>query len=278
MNALYADAVSRLSRVYPPGEARAVVRVLFDDAFGVGVNDVYADKVRQFSQAELSRLDELVGRLEAGEPVQYVVGRACFGELALGVDRSVLVPRPETFELAQWAAASCGEGARIIDLGTGSGCLAIYLARNVGGARVEAVDISCGALATARANAAACKANVEFRMADMLELEPERRDYNLVVSNPPYVCEDEKAGMHRNVLDYEPPQALFVDNNDPLVFYRAIARFAAEALARQGAVMVEINRRFAAETADVFREAGLGNVEIRRDRYGNDRMIKAVRK
>lgn len=278
MNALYSQAVSRLASVYPAGEARAMVRIVLEDAFGVSMNDVYADKVRQFSEAEAARFHNMVERVAAGEPVQYVVGRAAFDRLMLRVDRSVLVPRPETLELARWAAESCPAGAKILDIGTGSGCIAIYLALTVPGSRVSAIDVSPGAIATARANAAGCGAKVEFREADILTAaRPASAELNLVVSNPPYVCQSERREMERNVVDYEPEGALFVSDDDPLVFYRAIARYAAAALAEGGAAMVEINRRFGPQTAALFSREGFGRVELRKDEYGNDRMIKATK-
>lgn len=278
MNALYSQAVSRLSHVYPAGEARAMVRIVLEDAFGVSMNDVYADKVRQFSEAEAARFHNMVERVATGEPVQYVVGRAAFGRLMLRVDRSVLVPRPETLELARWATESCPAGAKILDIGTGSGCIAIYLALSVAGSRVSAIDVSPGAIATARANADGCGAKVEFREADILTAAcPASAELNLVVSNPPYVCQSERREMERNVVDYEPEGALFVSDDDPLVFYRAIARYAAAALVEGGAAMVEINRRFGPQTAALFSREGFGRVELRKDEYGNDRMIKATK-
>lgn len=279
MDALYSQAVGRLSRVYPAGEARAMVRILFEDALGVSMGDVYADRVRRLSAGEAASFRDMVERVAGGEPVQYVAGKAEFGGLTLRVDRSVLIPRPETLELAQWAAQACRPGARILDIGTGSGCIAIYLALNVEGAEVCATDVSEAALQTARGNAARCGARVEFAQGDILagEPRPAGRKADLVVSNPPYVCEGERAGMERNVVEYEPPEALFVSDADPLVFYRAVARYSDAALAEGGAAMVEINRRFGAETAEVFRREGFGRVELRKDEYGNDRMIKATR-
>ena len=276
MNSLYTEAVRRLNAVCPQGEARAIVRALLEDAFGVGMNDVYADKVRQFSADEVRDFNSMLLRLEKGEPVQYVTGKARFGNLTLHVDESVLIPRPETLELAQWAEKECKAGAEILDIGTGSGCLAIFLALNVKNARVTAVDISTSALETAKSNAAQCGADIDFIQADVLNPATlPAGKYDLIISNPPYVCESEKEGMERNVLDHEPATALFVDDNRPLLFYDAIARLAARSLAPGGMVMVEINRRFPEETAELFRQHGFANVEVRKDMEGNPRMIKA---
>lgn len=279
MNSLYTESVKLLGRTFPQGEARALVRILLEDAFGVGINDVYADKVRQFSPSELQKFHSMLLRLANHEPVQYVVGRAKFGNLTLDVNNAVLIPRPETLELAQWASEQCSAGAEILDLGTGSGCLAIYLALAVENSQVTAVDISSGALATARANAAKHSAAVNFLNADMLSLtfDPARK-FSLIVSNPPYVCESERADMERNVLDHEPPTALFVPDGDALRFYTAVARIAKAHLLPGGAVMVEINRRFPAQTAEIFSQAGFRDIEIRNDFQGNARMIKAVQR
>lgn len=279
MNNLYSEAVRRLSTVCSQGEARAMVRILLEDTFGVGMNDVYADKVRQFSADELCEFRTMLQRLENGEPVQYVTGKAQFGELMLRVNPGVLIPRPETLELAQWAAAECKAGARIMDMGTGSGCMAVFLAMNVENARVTAIDISESALETAKSNAILYKTDINFRRADMLKPETlPHEKYDLVISNPPYVCDSEKVEMERNVLEHEPATALFVDDEQPLVFYEAIARHAAASLVPGGRLMVEINRRFPEETAQVLRRNGFVETEMRKDTEGNPRMIKVIRK
>lgn len=279
----YTQLVSRLAGVYPPGEARAVARVLLEDAFGITLADVYAGKVREFSPHELERLHSMADRLEKGEPVQYVAGTAQFGGLTFEVSPGVLIPRPETLELVEWAAGDfstrTGKGnrhMRVLDIGTGSGCIAVTMAVRLAGAQVTAVDISEKALGVARRNAARNGVQVEFAVCDILSPGADiAGNFDVIMSNPPYVCRSERAGMHRNVLDYEPHEALFVDDTDPLVFYRAIARFAAAHLASGGAVYVEINRRFGRETADVFSAAGFASVELRKDSADNPRMIKA---
>ena len=279
----YTQLVSRLAGVYPPGEARAVARVLLEDAFGITLADVYAGKVREFSPHELERLHSMADKLEKGEPVQYVAGTAQFGGLTFEVSPGVLIPRPETLELVEWAAGDfstrTGKGnrhMRVLDIGTGSGCIAVTMAVRLAGAQVTAVDISEKALGVARRNAARNGVQVEFAVCDILSPGADiAGNFDVIMSNPPYVCRSERAGMHRNVLDYEPHEALFVDDTDPLVFYRAIARFAAAHLVLGGAVYVEINRRFGRDTADVFSAAGFASVELRNDSAGNPRMIKA---
>lgn len=279
----YTQLVSRLAGVYPPGEARAVARVLLEDAFGITLADVYAGKVREFSPHEFERLHSMADRLEKGEPVQYVAGTAQFGGLTFEVSPGVLIPRPETLELVEWAAGDFSTRTgkrnrhmRVLDIGTGSGCIAVTMAVRLAGAQVTAVDISEKALGVARRNAARNGVQVEFSVCDILSPGADiAGNFDVIMSNPPYVCRSERAGMHRNVLDYEPHEALFVDDTDPLVFYRAIARFAAAHLVPGGAVYVEINRRFGRETADVFSAAGFASVELRKDSAGNPRMIKA---
>lgn len=280
---LYRKIVSRIGRVYPPGEACAVARVLLEDGFGVTPADVLTGKVMDFPPHELERLDAMAGRLEKGEPVQYVTGCARFGSRTFEVRPGVFIPRPETLELAEWAlrdllARAAGEcrPPRVLDIGTGSGCIAVTLAASVPGAAVSAVDISATAVETARRNAAANGADVEFAVCDILAPDVSiNGDFDVIISNPPYVCASERAGMHRNVLRYEPPGAIFVDDARPLVFYEAIARFAAVRLVPDGAVYVEANGRFAEETAGTFRREGFAVVEVREDSYGIVRMIKA---
>ncbi len=276
MNSIYTEALQRLSTVYEPGEAHAVVRAWLEDAFGITLNDIYAGKDIHFSEEERQRFRSMLARLAAGEPVQYVTGIAPFGDIVLEVGPGVLVPRPETLELAQWAAEQCPPGARILDIGTGSGCLAVWLALHVSNAHVTAVDISREAIAIAQRNAANLGARISFVLGDALHNGGiPAAEYDLIVSNPPYVCLSERSAMHRNVLAYEPHEALFVDDSDPLLFYRAIARYAAAMLAPHGATMVEINRHFARETADTFRLAGFTAVETCCDMQGNPRMICA---
>lgn len=281
----YNRIVSSLTGLYDAGEARAIARVLLEDGFGLTLADVYAGKVMDFSPLERERLRLMTERLASGEPVQYVLGFARFGGREFGVSPGVLIPRPETLELTHWAAAGlrarAAEGLphpRALDIGTGSGCIAVTLAATVEEAHVVAADISRKALETARLNAMRNGVEVETAHCDILAPDPGIPGmFDVIVSNPPYVCVSEKAGMHANVLGHEPPEALFVDDAHPLVFYEAIARYAASHLVCGGAVYVEINRRFGRETCDVFRQAGLGAVELRNDFAGNPRMVKAER-
>lgn len=272
---------NRLEPHYGEREARAVAFLVLEEAFGVSRTEVYADKVRHFSEDEYERLLNICELLEQGEPVQYVLGSAWFGGRKFEVDRSTLIPRPETEELVEWAVAELrrmqAEGAqslKVLDAGTGSGCIAISIKFAVPEADVWAWDISEEALAVARRNAERLGAEVHFRQCDMLE--PWTDDgFALVVSNPPYVRESERAEMERHVTDYEPEQALFVPDDDPQRFYRAIADQTAVhgALLPRGVLLAEVNAALAGDTAMVFAEAGLQAVEIRRDTYGRERMV-----
>lgn len=270
-----------LRGVYPPGEAQAVGRMLLEEGFGMRPIDVYTDKVKQFSADESVRLRQMLQRLRAHEPIQYVLGHARFDGLTLAVGPGVLIPRPETAELVQWAAAEVQARARVLDVGTGSGCIALALAHRLPEARVAACDLSPAALATAHANAVRLGLQVNFFRCDLFEAafagsdEPQPY-YDLIISNPPYVLDSERAGMDANVLNFEPHEALFVPNTDPLRYYRALIRLSVRRMRSGGVLMVEINRRYGRELTEMFRSAGLRAVELRRDAYGNDRMLKGV--
>ena len=264
-------------------EARALAFVVLEDAFGLSRTDIYLGKDTPFSEEDTIRLEKILRRLEQGEPVQYAIGTAQFCDLTFRVTPDTLIPRPETEELVGWVAsllpsdASCS----VLDVGTGTGCIAISLAKQFPRAQVTAWDISEGALAVARQNAQANGVTVDFRRTDVLEVVNESAASMpthaplYIVSNPPYICERERAEMETHVLDYEPASALFVPDADPLLFYRALARLGQQLNA--SAVLVEINQAYGQETVRMFQSNGYSNVELRRDIYGKDRMIKAVR-
>ena len=264
-------------------EARALAFVVLEDAFGLSRTDIYLGKDTAFSEDDTIRLEKILRRLEQGEPVQYVIGTAQFCNLTFRVTPDTLIPRPETEELVGWVASLLPSEApcSVLDVGTGTGCIAISLAKQFPRAQVTAWDISEGALAVARQNAQANGVVVDFRRTDVLEVVNESAarapssDALYIVSNPPYICERERAEMEAHVLDYEPASALFVPDADPLLFYRALARLGQQLKA--AAVLVEINQAYGQETVEMFQSSGYSNVELRRDIYGKDRMIKAVR-
>lgn len=281
MNELFSHLRTQLRQVYSEGEARAVAFLLMEEAFGVSRTDIYADKVRQFSQDERERLDNMCKLLvEDQQPVQYVVGAEWFMGRRFRVTPDVLIPRPETEELVRWAAqcAAGKQGVQIVDAGTGSGCIAVSLALELPEAAVCAIDLSEGALTIAKENAQKLGAQVRFEKADMLQpWDFFKQKVDIIVSNPPYICQREAEEMEQNVLQHEPHTALFVPDDDPLRFYRALAREAVLHLRPEGWLLVEINRAYGKETAELFEEMGLKNVEIRRDEFGNERMVAAQR-
>lgn len=275
----YEDLWRRLTPVYDVGEAKAIVRYVLDVRFGMSATDVYCGKVTQLAADECIRLEEIMRRLAAAEPVQYVLGRADFCGRSFRVAPGVLIPRPETEELCDWVAADAsggGERQSVLDIGTGSGCIAITLSLNIPDAAVTAWDVSEAALAIARRNAAELGASVDMLVQDALRPPRDERKWDVIVSNPPYICRRESAAMERNVLEYEPPTALFVPDDDPLLFYRAIAGYAREALRHDGALYFEINPLYSADMLAMLREVGFGRVETRRDCFGKERMMRAT--
>ena len=245
-------------------------------------------------------LFEALAELKTEKPLQYILGTAHFRYLELQVNENVLIPRPETEELVQWIlsdaersrsviSTSCPSGRRalndrslkILDIGTGSGCIAIALAKQLTDADVYALDVSEGALKIAQKNAATHKVDVTFLHQDILdpklELSPELY-FDIIVSNPPYVRELEKHEIRKNVKDFEPETALFVKDEDPLLFYRAIIDFAEKHLSEKGSLYLEINQYLGAETKALFQAHNFSEIELRKDLFGNDRMLKALRK
>ena len=265
-----------LSAVYDAREAHALALLVLDDVFGVSAVDVYADKVRNFSEEEHSRLENILQRLCNSEPVQYVLGYADFCGLRLAVSPATLIPRPETEELVDWVAAEAAEKpCRLLDVGTGSGCIAIALAHRLPQAAVEAWDVSEEALAVARKNAESHGVDVTFTCCDLLAEPPAEGAFDVIVSNPPYICESEQADMEAHVLRHEPHLALFVPNDDPLRFYRALALLGKRSLIEGGSIFMEINQAYGAETAALFEAMGY-RTELRRDFFHKDRMLRAT--
>ena len=270
--------IQTLTPLHGAQEARAIVYALLEDVFGLRRTDVLLGKFEALSEAEKRHFAACAKRLAQGEPLQYVVGTAPFGDLRFEVTPATLIPRPETLELVDWVVAdeNVKPALRLLDIGTGSGCIAISLAKLLPQAKVSAWDISAEALAVAQRNAQQNGVAVDFKQVDVLNI-TEAETYDCIVSNPPYICEEEKAEMTDSVLLHEPHTALFVPNNDPLRFYRAIALLALRSLAPGGSLYFEINRAYGAETCDLLRELGFQSVELRKDFYGNDRMVRGKR-
>ncbi|MCR4919633.1 MAG: peptide chain release factor N(5)-glutamine methyltransferase [Prevotella sp.] len=279
----YQQLWHRLVPLYEAGEARAVVRTLLTDGYGLSLADVLSGGLDHLPAERAAALEQQMQRLERAEPVQQVLGFAWFCGRRYSVTRDVLTPRPETEELCRWIALDMSQQPSpvVADVGTGSGCIACTLALDLAGAAVTAIDVSAAALGVARANAASLGARLRLVEADVLS--PASADANMlapaschvVVSNPPYIALGERAAMHRNVLDYEPHQALFVPDDDPLLFYRAIASHARRWLRPGGRLYFELNPQHATATARLLDELGYDDVELRRDACGRQRMASA---
>lgn len=274
----------RLSGIYDTGEAKAIVRWLLDVRFGLSLTDIVCGKADELSEADLSELERMMQQLEQAEPVQYVVGRAEFCGRMFHVEPGVLIPRPETAELCQWIGRDVKEASigphTILDIGTGSGCIAITLALELKETKVTAWDVSEKALAIAQKNAEALGADVNFEQRDILSLSHDSLTLHtpaldLIVSNPPYVCQKEQASMDRHVLEYEPSLALFVPDNEPLKFYQAIAAYANQALKSNGWLYFELNPLYARDTEDMLQGMGFTETHIKQDLFGKQRFLKA---
>ena len=278
----YSEIWHRIATSYEDGEARAIARILIEELFGLSYTDIVCGATEELSADDTLRLDTAVRRIEQGEPLQHVLGYADFCGNHFGVNASVLIPRPETEWLvdegerlmndASNAAPSAPK--RILDIGTGSGCIAISLKLRLGEAYVEAWDISEEALRTAESNAKALKAEVAFCKRDALRAEESVAPWDLIVSNPPYICDSERADMDDNVLLHEPHTALFVPDDDPLRFYRAIARYALRSLSNGGSLLFECNTRYAEATGEMMREMGFEDVTVNDDCFGLPRFVK----
>lgn len=266
--------IHRLTGVYDRREASNIARIVFEDAFGI----------RHMSPSmafrDLPALEGMLDRLLRQEPVQYVVGETQFYGLKLKVTEDVLIPRPETEELVHWILQEYrgkSQKLRILDIGTGSGCIALALAAHLSGSEVLAMDVSEKALAVATGNAQALSLSVEFLHDSILKPQGKRPSFDLLVSNPPYIPPSQQDKMRKQVLAYEPELALFTREEDPLQFYKAILNYAEEGgLSSGGSIFLEINEFLAEEAADLFRDAGW-DLSLKRDMQGKWRMLRAYR-
>ena len=322
----YQQLWQSLTPLYDAGEAQAIVRTVLDVEYGMTLTDIIGGKVNELSADEGRKLEEIIIRLQKGEPVQYVLGEADFAGRTFHVEPGVLIPRPETAELCQWiekdiiekSIVSSGDSSedssgnspqatddarRILDICTGSGCIAITLGLNIPNSEVTGWDISEDALRIAQGNVEMMKAgNVRIEHQDALALPkaaetdnekmkgnddkevvkpkgeaktPSTQKWDLIVSNPPYICEKEKADMEKNVLEHEPSLALFVPDEDPLKFYRAIAEYASSALKSGGALYFEINPIYEKETREMLLKLDFKDIETKEDAFGKKRMMRA---
>ncbi|MCQ2289022.1 MAG: peptide chain release factor N(5)-glutamine methyltransferase [Muribaculaceae bacterium] len=269
----------KVSEVVDGREAAAMWRLVMSSIMGYEPVDLILRGDHELPEFVPSRIQDIVSRLLAHEPIQYILGEACFYGYNFTVSKAVLIPRPETEQLVDMIVdENKGNDLRVLDVGTGSGCIAVSLALNLKWPIVTAVDISQRALEIAQKNAERNKAKVQYLQADALRLgalpcEP----LDIIVSNPPYVCYNEMPGMESNVLDYEPHTALFVPDDDPQLFYRAIARYAQDALKSGGRLYFECNRAYADDTARMLVGMGFDDVRVHLDTFGNRRFVTATR-
>lgn len=267
-----------LSCIYDECECRAVSRVLIEDLFNLKVIDFLSGNEHEFTEKEHRLLDEAICRLKNGEPVQYVTGVGRFGEFKFKVNSTVLIPRPETKELVDVISLeNRGMSLRLLDIGTGSGCIAISLSCYNPEWYVEAWDISPGAVKTAIENAELNNVNVNFKCVDIFYADMPDNSFDVVVSNPPYIKPSEKSFMERNVLDYEPHMALFVPEDNPLLFYHEIALKCLKWLTEGGKLYFEINSMYHSEVEDMLSGIGYNHVETIIDYKGNYRFVKAIK-
>ncbi len=266
-----------LEEHYPSEEIKSIFFILTERFLGTSRLDLALDTEKQISPAEVQKFEEFLDRLKSHEPVQYITGETEFFGSSFLVNKNVLVPRPETEELVQWILNDLQDvsgSKKILDIGTGSGCIAISLAKNLPEAEVSAMDISREALQMAKENAQRNNVKVNFIKADILQLN-QLNNYDIIVSNPPYVRGQEKLQMRKNVLEHEPSLALYVKDEDPLIFYRQIVNLAKEGLTSGGNIYFEINQYLGLETEALLKDKGF-STELKKDIFNNERMLKGT--
>jgi release factor glutamine methyltransferase len=276
MNATIQYIKEELKGLYPNTEIRAFIRLITEYVFKREFHKIIADPDFKPDSGSFQIICEIVGRLKNYEPVQYILGETVFHDLKINVNRGVLIPRPETEELAEWIVNSVSQPSpTILDIGTGSGCIALSLKRFIAGADVSGMDYSEAAVQTARRNAEKNNLMVSFFCSDIRHWRLNNwRCYDIIVSNPPYVLEKEKRKMSDNVLKFEPEDALFVRDDEPFEFYNIIVRFAQRYLSPAGWLYFEINEAFGMELMQLMWSQGYRNVEIKKDINGKDRMLR----
>ena len=272
--------LSRLKKIYPEQEAKKLLEILFEDLLGINRVEMLPGSRARLSESEMLTIHFAVRDLLRHRPVQHITGKAEFFGLKIGVNKNVLIPRPETEELVAWILSEADQkpGLRVLDIGTGSGAIALALKNERPEWEVLAMDNSGTALETARENARENDLHIHFLQTDILD-EISRKNlsaFDIIVSNPPYVTESDKNEMQPNVLEFEPAEALYVNNENPLKYYRAISDFAAKSLKRNGKLFFEINEKFGREMIQLLEDHGFVNIILRKDLRDRHRMIMGV--
>jgi release factor glutamine methyltransferase len=273
--------IQELSSIYDLGEAESFFYLILEEKQQLKRIDLALNPDLIFSNEEIQLWNSILEQLQKEIPIQYLLGKTSFYGLEFEVNPAVLIPRPETEELVEWIIQSQksevrSQNVKILDIGTGSGCIAISLAKNIVNAEVFAIDVSKKALATAKKNGEINQVKVTFLEKNILETDDLEQQFDIIVSNPPYVRELEKQEIKKNVLDNEPHLALFVADNDALIFYRKIAELAQKNLSPKGQLFFEINQYLGIEMLILLEKMDFQSIELRQDIYGNDRMIKGT--
>ncbi len=272
--------IQALSQIYDIGEVESFFYLILEEKRELKRIDLALNPDLTFSAEEIQIWNSILEQLQHEVPIQYLLGKTSFYGLNFEVNSAVLIPRPETEELVEWIITTQdprpkAQNLKILDIGTGSGCIAIALAKNIPNTEVFAIDVSEKALVTAQKNANSNEVNITFMKKNILETEDLEQQFDIIVSNPPYVRELEKKEIKKNVLDNEPHLALFVEDNDALLFYRKITELAQKNLRNDGKLFFEINQYLGKEMVDLLEKLNFINIELRKDIYGNDRMIMA---
>lgn len=275
---LFRELVASVTAEIPGAEIKGIIYRLLEKVLGISRADIAAEKALSLADDQRQQLHRMVHRVNAEEPVQYILGESEFYGRTFKVNPHVLIPRPETEELVRAALVLLRDidSPQIVDIGTGSGCIATTLSLERRDASVAGTDISSAALSVAMENAAMLKAGVTFTLTDILANEFPFREVDMIISNPPYIAPHEAVAMSRNVLDYEPHLALFAPSEDPLAFYRAILRHARHAARPGGVVIVEVNEQHSHDVSDLFRAHDFTGTEVLTDIFGKNRIVHGV--
>lgn len=271
---------SQLEAIYPETEIAGIYGLLLEEYMGITRVEAALRAQEVLTGSELNLLQRALERLLKQEPIQYILGKTSFYGLSIKVNSATLIPRPETEELVSWILndfEKTKNKIKAVDIGTGSGCIALALKKNLTQSEITAIDVSSEALEVVKQNAKELELPLDVLQLDILKNSLPIGDLDFMVSNPPYVCETEKLQMRSNVLEFEPSLALFVDDSDPLIFYRRILQVANKAVKERGSVYFEINERFSEETIKMAKEIGWHTIQVKKDIFGRDRMMRCRR-